>query len=122
MRKSPLRGHYCKRFYTQMKKVGPRRGLDVIYESFGPADTDMLPQLTRIRDSGAQAVICWTVTPAGVVFIKQAAQLGLDKRTLIHSYGFVSARYMTLAGDAAKSICSPASNFPSPTSCRIRIR
>ena len=38
-----------------------------------------------------EAVICWTVTPAGVVFIKQAQQLGLDKRTLIHSYGFVSA-------------------------------
>ncbi len=97
---------------TQMKKVGPRRGLDVIYESFGPADTDMLPQLTRIRDSGAQAVICWTVTPAGVVFIKQAAQLGLDKRTLIHSYGFVSARYMTLAGDAAKSILLASLKFP----------
>ena len=29
------------------------------------------------------------MTPAGVVFLKQAQQLGLDKLTLIHSYGFV---------------------------------
>ena len=41
----------------------------------------MMPQLTRIRDSGADAVICWTVTPAGVAFLKQAQQLGLDNRT-----------------------------------------
>jgi len=97
---------------TQMKKVGPRRNLDVSYESFDPADTDMMPQLTRIRDSGAEAIICWTVTPAGVVFLKQAQQLGLDSRTLIHSYGFVSSRYMELAGDAAKPVLLASLKFP----------
>ena len=97
---------------TQMKKVGPRRSLDVSYESFDPADTDMMPQLTRIRDSGAEAIICWTVTPAGVVFLKQAQQLGLDSRTLIHSYGFVSSHYMTLAGDAAKPVLLASLKFP----------
>ncbi len=97
---------------TQMKKVGPRRKLDVMYETFGPADTDMMPQLTRIRDGGAEAIICWTVTPAGVVFMKQAQQLGLDKRTLIHSYGFVSAHYMNLAGDAANSILLASLKLP----------
>ncbi|MFT4115484.1 ABC transporter substrate-binding protein [Bradyrhizobium sp.] len=97
---------------SQMKKVGPRRNLDVSYESFDPADTDMMPQLTRIRDSGAEAIICWTVTPAGVVFLKQAQQLGLDSRTLVHSYGFVSSHYMTLAGDAAKSVLLASLKFP----------
>ena len=97
---------------TQMRKVGPRRRLNVVYETFDPADTDMIPQLTRIRDSGAQAIICWTVTPAGVVFLKQAQQLGLDQRTLIHSYGFVSSHYMTLAGDAAKSVLLASLKLP----------
>lgn len=97
---------------TQMKKVGPRHNLEVSYESFDPADTDMMPQLTRIRDSGAEAIICWTVTPAGVVFLKQAQLLGLDGRTLIHSYGFVSSHYMTLAGDAAKSVLLASLKFP----------
>ena len=96
----------------QMKKVGPRRNLDVMYETFGPADTDMTPQLTRIRDSGVEAIVCWTVTPAGVVFIKQAQQLGLDKRTLIHSYGFVSQRYMELAGDAVKPLLLASLKLP----------
>lgn len=88
----------------QMKLLAPRRGMDLQYESFGPTDTDMVPQLTRIRDGGAGAIICWTVTPAGVVFLKQAQQLGLGNRVLVHSYGFVSADYMRLAGDAAEPL------------------
>jgi branched-chain amino acid transport system substrate-binding protein len=97
---------------AQMKLVGPKRGLDVVHESFGPADTDMMPQLTRIRDSGAEAIICWTVTPAGVVFLKQAQQLGLDSRPMIHSYGFVSADYMKLAGEAAKPLLLASLKLP----------
>ena len=96
----------------QMKLVAPKRGLDVVYESFGPSDTDMIPQLTRLRDSGAQAIICWTVTPAGVVFLKQARQLGLDtKLQLIHGYGFVTPRYMELAGDAADNLLLVSQKF-----------
>lgn len=97
---------------TQMEIVGPRRGLDVVYESFGPADTDLIPQLTRIRESGAEAIICWTVTPAGVVFMKQADQLGLGDLTLIHSYGFVSERYMELAGESASNILLASLKLP----------
>ena len=96
----------------QMKLVAPRRGLDVVYESFGPSDTDLIPQLTRLRDSGVQAIICWTVTPAGVVFLKQARQLGLDNSTqLIHGYGFVTPRYMELAGDAADKLLLVSQKF-----------
>ncbi len=97
----------------QLKKVAAARGLDVLYESFNPSDTDMMPQLGKIKDSGVQAIICWTVTPAGVVFLKQAQQLGLDSRlTLIHSYGFVDQRYMQLAGDAAKNLLLISVKFP----------
>jgi branched-chain amino acid transport system substrate-binding protein len=96
----------------QLRLLAPKRGLDVVYEQFGPADTDMMPQLTRIRDSGAGAIICWTVTPAGVVFLKQAQQLGLGSRTLIHSYGFVSGDYMRLAGDAAGPLLLASLKLP----------
>jgi branched-chain amino acid transport system substrate-binding protein len=97
----------------QMKIVAKERNLDVAYESFAPGDTDLVPQLGRIRDAGAQVIICWTVTPAGVVFLKQAQQLGLDeKATLIHSYGFVSGKYMTLAGSAADKLLLLSQKFP----------
>jgi len=96
----------------QLKKVAARRGLDVVYETFNPSDTDMTPQLGKIRDANVQAIVCWTVTPAGVVFLKQAQQLGLDKLTLIHSYGFVDQRYMKLAGDAANNLLLVSVKFP----------
>ena len=96
----------------QLKKVAQRRGLDVMYETFNPSDTDMTPQLGKIKDAHVQAIVCWTVTPAGVVFLKQAQQLGLDKLTLIHSYGFVDQRYMRLAGDAAKNLLLISVKFP----------
>jgi len=96
----------------QMRRLASRRALDVTYESFGPSDTDMVPQLTRIRDSGAGAVICWTVTPAGIVFLKQAQQLGLGDRVLVHSYGFVSADYMRLAGEAAAPLVLASLKLP----------
>jgi branched-chain amino acid transport system substrate-binding protein len=97
----------------QMKVVAKERNLDVVNESFAPSDTDLVPQLGRIRDSGAQAIVCWTVTPAGVVFLKQAQQLGLDQSaTLIHSYGFVAGKYMALAGSAAERLLLLSQKFP----------
>jgi branched-chain amino acid transport system substrate-binding protein len=96
----------------QLKKVAAERGLDVMYESFNPADTDLTPQLGKIKAAGVQSIICWTVTPAGVVFLKQAQQLGMENMNLIHSYGFVDKRYMDLAGDSAKNLLLVSVKFP----------
>jgi branched-chain amino acid transport system substrate-binding protein len=96
----------------QLKIVAKERQLEAIYESFAPSDTDLVPQLGRIRDAGAQAILCWTVTPAGVLFLKQAQQLGLDQKlTLIHSYGFVAGKYMELAGTAADNLLLLSQKF-----------
>jgi branched-chain amino acid transport system substrate-binding protein len=83
-----------------------------MYESFNPSDTDLTPQLGKIKAADVQSIICWTVTPAGVVFLKQAQQLGMDQMNLIHSYGFVDKRYMDLAGDAAKNLLLVSVKFP----------
>jgi len=95
----------------EFKALAPELGLSATLEAFAPADTDLTSQLTRIKNSDAQAVLCWTVTPAGVIFIKQARQLGL-KLPLIHSYGFVSQRYMELAGADAEGVLFTSVKFP----------
>ncbi len=96
----------------QLKRIAPKHGIDVVYESFNPADTDLMPQLTKLKGAGAQAIVCWTVTPAGVVFMKQAKALDLGRTTLIQSYGFVDERYMKLAGDAADGVLLVSLKFP----------
>lgn len=95
----------------QLRAQAPAAGITVVYEEFGPADNDLTTQLTRIRGTSAQAIVCWTVTPAGVVFLKNAQQLGL-KQMLVHGFGFVAERYMQLAGDAADGLLLTSLKFP----------
>ena len=95
----------------QLRAQAPAAGVNVVYEEFGPGDSDLTTQLTRIRGTSAQAIICWTVTPAGVVFLKNAQQLGL-KQMLVHGFGFVADRYMQLAGDAAEGLFLTSLKFP----------
>jgi branched-chain amino acid transport system substrate-binding protein len=96
----------------QMRAQAPKAGITVVaWEEFAPSDNDLTIQLTRIRGTSAQAIVCWTVTPAGVVFLKNAQQLGL-KQALVHGFGFVAERYMQLAGDAAEGLLLTSLKFP----------
>jgi branched-chain amino acid transport system substrate-binding protein len=95
-----------------LKAQAPAAGVNVVaWEEFQPADNDLTTQLTRIRGTSAQAIVCWTVTPAGVVFLKNARQLGL-KQMLVHGFGFVADRYMNLAGEAAEGLLLTSLKFP----------
>jgi branched-chain amino acid transport system substrate-binding protein len=96
----------------QMERVAPRRNMRVIYETFNPADTDMTAQLTRLRAANVDTILCWTITPAGVVFLKQARQLGLGDKIIMHGYGFVDERYMNLAEGTAENTFLMSVKFP----------
>ncbi len=76
----------------------------VAWEEFDPAATDLTPQLVRIKAKNPQVVICWTVTPAGVVFLKNVQQLGMNDLVIMHGQGFVDERYMKMAGSAAEGL------------------
>ncbi|MCL6622600.1 MAG: ABC transporter substrate-binding protein [Syntrophobacterales bacterium] len=83
-------------------------GLTVVAdEVFGEKDTDMTPQLTKIRNTPAQAVICWGTGPAPAIVAKNLKQLGL-KIPLIQSHGAASKKFIELAGDAGEGILMPA--------------
>jgi branched-chain amino acid transport system substrate-binding protein len=97
---------------AQMELIAPKSGIEVVYESFTPSDTTMMPQLTSVKQANVQAILCWTVAPSGVVFLKEVKQLGLDDKMIMHGYGFVSQQYMTLAGDAANGLLLIGQKFP----------
>ena len=83
-------------------------GMEVVgQEVFGDKDTDMTPQLTKIRSLPAQAVICWGVGPAPALVAKNMKQLGFNI-PLIQSHGAASKKFIELAGDAAEGIIMPA--------------
>jgi branched-chain amino acid transport system substrate-binding protein len=79
-------------------------------ESFGPADTDMTAQLTKIKNSGAQAIVVWTVGPAGAIVTKNKAQLGIQI-PLFQCHGQPDPTYVDLAGKASEGDRMPATKL-----------
>ncbi len=76
-------------------------------EIYGPRDTDMTPQLTKIRGLNPDAVICWGTNPGPAVIARNRVQLGMNT-PLYMSHGVASKRFIELAGEAAEGLILPA--------------
>lgn len=92
----------------QLKAQAAKYGISIVSDdTYSPKDTDMTAQLTKIRGSKAQAIICWGTNPGPAVIAKNARQLGL-KIPLYMSHGVSSKKFIELAGVAAESIRLPS--------------
>ncbi|GFO60031.1 branched-chain amino acid ABC transporter substrate-binding protein [Geomonas silvestris] len=92
----------------QLKSQASRYGIEIVADdTYGPKDPDMTAQLTKIRGSKAQALICWGTNPGPAVIARNAQQLGL-KLPLYMSHGVSSKKFIDLAGDAAEGIRLPS--------------
>ena len=79
-------------------------------ESFGPSDTDMTAQLTKIRSAAPQAIIAWTIGPVGSIVAKNKAQLGIAI-PLFQCHGLPDPKYIELAGKASEGDRMPATKL-----------
>ena len=85
-----------------VKEVAESMGVTVAAaEEFGPRDTDMTPQVLKIRSSGAEALLIWSVNPGPTIILKNAASVGYDK-PIFNSYGAASPALIEQAGPAAE--------------------
>lgn len=92
----------------QLKAQAAKYGITIVSDdTYGPKDTDMTSQLTKIRGIKPDAVICWGTNPGPALVAKNARQLGL-KLPLYMSHGVSSKRFIELAGDAAEGIRLPS--------------
>jgi branched-chain amino acid transport system substrate-binding protein len=92
----------------QLKSQAANFGIQVVSDdTYGPKDTDTTSQLTKIRSSQAQVLICWGTNPGPAVVARNARQLGL-KLPLFMSHGVSSKKFIELAGDAAEGIILPS--------------
>jgi branched-chain amino acid transport system substrate-binding protein len=84
-------------------------GLSIVAdEVFGPKDTDMTAQLTKIKGTDAQAIVCWGTNPGPAVIARNRVQLGI-RLPLYMSHGVASKKFIELAGaDNAEGIMLPA--------------
>jgi branched-chain amino acid transport system substrate-binding protein len=83
-------------------------GIEIVAdETYAPGDTDMTAQLVNIKNSGAQAVINWSIVPAQSIVPQNMKQLKMEI-PLYQSHGFANVKYAEAAGEAAEGLIFPA--------------
>lgn len=93
------------------REIGPKLGLTIKTGSFSPTATDLTPQLRELAEVNPGAIIIWTAIPAGVVAIRNAHDMGLDKKAMIMtSHSYANVQYMRQGGEASKGVYVPVVN------------
>jgi branched-chain amino acid transport system substrate-binding protein len=101
-------GGFDKSGRKQTLALAPEYGIEVVSdESYGKTDTDMTTQLSKIRGTGAQAILNFGFGSGPAIVTKNVRQLGLDL-PLYQSHGVASKKFIELAGDAAEGVRLPA--------------
>jgi branched-chain amino acid transport system substrate-binding protein len=84
-------------------------GIEIVAdESYGPTDSDMTPQLTKIKNTdGVQAVVNPGFGQGPAIVTRNYAQLGIGL-PLYQSHGVASKSFIELAGPAAEGVRLPS--------------
>jgi branched-chain amino acid transport system substrate-binding protein len=94
-----------------LEKLAGEHGVQIVAkETFGNADTDISPQLTKIRGSDAQATVVWATGPGLAISTKNHRALGI-KTPLYLAHSANDFNYLRLAGDSANGVLLPSSKL-----------
>ena len=80
----------------------PKFGMTIVAnETFNLGDTDMTPQLTKIKAAAPDAIVLWTAGKEASTVVKNASTLGI-KAQLFGSHGNARKEFIAGAGAAAE--------------------
>lgn len=93
----------------ETESVASKYGITLVAnETYGPKDTDMSPQLTKIKNTaGVQAVFVFGAAQGPAIITKNYKQLGMSL-PLYQSHGVASDEFLKLAGPAANGVRLPS--------------
>ncbi|MGQ9669042.1 MAG: ABC transporter substrate-binding protein [Desulfosoma sp.] len=92
-------------------RLAPEHHIQIVAnEAFDVNDADMTTQLVKIKASAADAIICWTIGPAGARVAKNVKQLGISI-PLFQCHGQPDPKYVELAGSAAEGTYMPSTKL-----------
>ena len=92
----------------ELLRLAPAYKINIVAdEKYGPKDTDMMAQLTKIKGMAPQAIINWSVGPSQVTVVRNWRDLGMEKVTFFQSHGFGSRKNIELAAGAAEGVFCP---------------
>ena len=100
-------GGFDKSCLANAEELAGAHGLEIkANETYGAGDTDMTPQLTKIKNAGVEAVLFCGFGAASTIVIKNYAQLGIEV-PLYHNHGSCSKQFIDGAGAAAEDVRLP---------------
>jgi branched-chain amino acid transport system substrate-binding protein len=92
----------------ELIRLAPTYGITIVAdEKYGPKDTDMTAQLTKIKGKAPQAIVNWSVGPTQVTVLRNWRDLGMASIPFYQSHGFGSRKNIELAAGAAEGILCP---------------
>lgn len=93
----------------ETRLVAQKYGITLVAdETYGPRDTDVTAQLTKIRGvAGIESLFVFGLGQGPAVVTKNAAQLGM-KLPLYQSHGVASNEFIKLAGTASEGVRLPS--------------
>lgn len=96
---------FGKSMREQCIEVAPSYGISIVAdESYGPKDTDMTPQLTKIKSiANLQAVVNPGFGQGPAIVTKNYKQLGITQ-TLVQSHGVASKKFIELTENANEGV------------------
>jgi branched-chain amino acid transport system substrate-binding protein len=100
-------GGFDKSCLANAQELADEHGLEIkANETYGASDTDMTPQLTKIKNAGVDAVLFCGFGAASTIVTKNYAQLGIEL-PLYHNHGSCSKQFIDGAGAAAEGVRLP---------------
>jgi len=96
------------------KELAASYGVQVVAdENFGPQDTNMTPQLLRMRNAQPQAVLVWSGNPGPSIVMRNVVEMGWSV-PLYASYASGSRSFLAQTGPAAEGALVPAYRIVGP--------
>jgi branched-chain amino acid transport system substrate-binding protein len=92
----------------ELIRLAPKYGITIVAdEKYGPKDTDMTAQLTKIKGTSPQAIVNWSIGPTQVTVLRNWRDLGMSDIPFYQSHGFGSRKNIELAAGAAEGVYAP---------------
>ncbi len=109
-------GGFGKDGLSVLEAEAPKIGVQVVSnQTFNVGDTDFAAQLTKVKSSGADALLIISSGKEAAALVSQSKQLGVNT-PLYGTHGNARLEFVTGAGDAAEGFILPAGKILIPES------
>lgn len=97
-------GGFGKDGLAVLQEEAPKAGIEIVSsQTFNPGDTDMSAQLTKLKNSKAEAIVVWSAGKEAAIVVKTAKDLGIAV-PIYGSHGNARVEFIEGAGGAAEGV------------------